>query len=123
VILAGDVGAVPSAIWRCSPKTTGSWRLFYRQRFPSKEFGKFDLLVKEFAAGEPYLRHERVRAAGFGVAGPLINNRIHATNSALGCRCGTSIAGAERKTHRADDTTWVRRGTAWGIFLPKIFAC
>jgi glucokinase len=39
------------------------------------------LIIREFARrAAPYLGQEKIRAAGFGVAGPVINNRIHATN-------------------------------------------
>ena len=40
-----------------------------------------ELIVKEFARqAAPHIGNEKVLAAGFGVAGPVINNRIHATN-------------------------------------------
>jgi len=80
VILAGDVGGTKCNL-ALFTENRGNLQVVYRQRFPSKGFAKFDLLVKEFAReAEPYLRREKVRAAGFGVAGPVINNRIHATN-------------------------------------------
>src|SRR5271163_3814947 len=50
-------------------------------RFASKDFAQFDLIVREFSRqAAPHLANEKVRAAGFGVAGPVINNRVRATN-------------------------------------------
>ncbi len=80
MILAGDVGGTKCNLALFAEKN-GKLEFVYRQRFPSKSFAQFDLLVKEFSLqAAPYLRNQKVRAAGFGVAGPVINNRIHATN-------------------------------------------
>jgi len=80
VILAGDVGGTKCNL-ALFAENNGKLEVVFRQRFPSKGFAQFELLVKEFSRqAEPYLRREKVRAAGFGVAGPVINNRIHATN-------------------------------------------
>ncbi len=80
MILAGDVGGTKCNL-ALFAENNGNLQAVYRQRFPSKNFAQFDLLVKEFGRqAAPYLRHEKVRAVGFGVAGPVINNRIHTTN-------------------------------------------
>ena len=80
MILAGDVGGTKCNL-ALFAENNGKLEVVFRQRFPSKGFAQFELLVKEFSRqAEPYLRREKVRAAGFGVAGPVINNRIHATN-------------------------------------------
>jgi glucokinase len=80
VIIAGDVGGTKCNIALFSEKG-GKLDIVFRQRFASKDFAKFDLIIKEFTCqAAPYLNGETVRAAGFGVAGPVINNRIHATN-------------------------------------------
>ena len=80
MILAGDVGGTKCNLALFAEKN-GNLEFVYRQRFPSKSFAQFDRLVKEFfLQAEPYLRNQKVRAAGFGVAGPVINNRIHVTN-------------------------------------------
>jgi glucokinase len=53
----------------------------FRERFASKDFAQFDLIVREFSRmAAPHITSEGVRAAGFGVAGPVINNRVRATN-------------------------------------------
>src|ERR1043166_4270546 len=53
----------------------------FKQRFRSKDFATFDLIAKEFARiAANHLGDEKIRAAGFGIAGPVINNRVRATN-------------------------------------------
>ena len=80
MILAGDVGGTKCNLALFS-ETNGKLEVVFRERFASKEFAQFDLIIREFSRrAAPYLGHEKIRAAGFGVAGPVINNRIHATN-------------------------------------------
>jgi len=80
VILAGDVGGTKCNLALFAEKN-GKLEVVFRQRFPSKGFAQFDLIVKEFSRqAAPYLSNQKIRAAGFGVAGPVIGNRIHATN-------------------------------------------
>jgi len=80
VILAGDVGGTKCNLALFAEKD-GKLEFVYRHRFASKEFAQFDLIVKEFSRqAAPYLQDQKVTAAGFGVAGPVVNNRIHATN-------------------------------------------
>jgi glucokinase len=80
VILAGDVGGTKCNLALFS-ESNGKLEVVFRQRFASKDFSKFELIVREFTSQViPYLGNHKIRAAGFGVAGPVINNRIHATN-------------------------------------------
>ena len=80
MILAGDVGGTKCNIALFAEKD-GELHEVFQKRFASKDFARFDLIIKEFTRqAAPYLTGEKVRAAGFGVAGPVINNRIHATN-------------------------------------------
>ena len=80
MILAGDVGGTKCNLALFSEKS-GKLDVVFRQRFASKDFAKFDLIIKEFIRqATPHLNGEKIRAAGFGVAGPVINDRIHATN-------------------------------------------
>ena len=80
MILAGDVGGTKCNLALFSEKG-GRLTQVFRQRFASKEFAKFDLIVREFSRqAESHLNGERIAAAGFGIAGPVINNRVRATN-------------------------------------------
>ncbi|HXE33410.1 MAG TPA: glucokinase [Verrucomicrobiae bacterium] len=80
MILAGDVGGTKCNLALFSEKA-GKLTSVFKQRFASKDFAQFDLIVREFSLqAVPHLAKERVRAAGFGVAGPVINNQVRATN-------------------------------------------
>ena len=80
MILAGDVGGTKCNLALFSEKN-GKLIPVFKQRFASKDFAQFELIVREFSLqAAPHLKREKVRAAGFGVAGPVINNRVRATN-------------------------------------------
>jgi len=80
VILAGDVGGTKCNLALFSEKN-GKLEVVFRERFASKEFAQFDWIIREFSRrAAPHLKDNKIRAAGFGVAGPVINNRVHTTN-------------------------------------------
>ncbi len=80
MILAGDVGGTKCNLALFAEKN-GKLEFVFQERFASKEFAQFDLIIREFGRrASPYLGTDKIRAAGFGVAGPVIANRIHATN-------------------------------------------
>jgi glucokinase len=80
VILAGDVGGTKCNLALFAEKN-GKLEFVFRERFASKEFAQFDLIIREFVRrAAAHLNGSKIFAAGFGVAGPVINNRIHATN-------------------------------------------
>lgn len=80
MILAGDVGGTKCNLALFAEKN-GKLEFVFRERFASKEFAQFDLIIREFSRrAAPHLNGDKIQAAGFGVAGPVIDNRIHATN-------------------------------------------
>ncbi len=80
MILAGDVGGTKCNLALFSEKG-GKLTSVFKQRFRSKDFATFDLIAKEFSRiAATHLGEEKIRAAGFGIAGPVINNRVRATN-------------------------------------------
>lgn len=80
MILAGDVGGTKCNLALFAEKN-GKLEFVFRERFASKEFAQFDLIIREFSRrASQHLNGSKIEAAGFGVAGPVINNRIHATN-------------------------------------------
>lgn len=80
MIIAGDVGGTKCNLALFS-ESDGILTPIYKQRFASKDFAQFDFIVREFSRqATPYITSDGVRAAGFGVAGPVINNRVRATN-------------------------------------------
>jgi glucokinase len=80
VIIAGDVGGTKCNLALFTEKN-GKLTSVFKQRFASKDFAQFDLIVREFSRqAAPHLNGKHVHAAGFGVAGPVIDNRVRATN-------------------------------------------
>ncbi len=80
MILAGDVGGTKCNLALFAEKN-GELTTVFKQRFASKEFAHFDLIVKEFSRqAASHLSSDRIVAAGFGVAGPVIGNHVRATN-------------------------------------------
>ncbi len=80
MILAGDVGGTKCNVALFSEKD-GRLTTVFKQRFASKDFAQFEYIAKEFLRlAVPHLMTEKIRAAGFGIAGPVINNRVRATN-------------------------------------------
>ncbi len=80
MILAGDVGGTKCNLALFSEKS-GRLTAVFKQRFRSKDFATFDLIAKEFSRiAATHLGEGKIRAAGFGIAGPVINNRVRATN-------------------------------------------
>ena len=83
MILAGDIGGTKCnlALYEIRGK---SHRKIIDQRYESREFPTFDEMISKFlsetraetkGAGKHY-----IEAAGFGVAGPVIDHRVKATN-------------------------------------------
>ena len=83
MILAGDIGGTKCnlALYEIHGK---SHRKIIDQRFESREFPTFDEMIAKFlletraetkGAGKHY-----IEGAGFGVAGPVIDHRVKATN-------------------------------------------
>ena len=80
MILAGDVGGTKCNL-ALFAETNGKLEFVFRERFASKGFAQFDLIIREFTRrASDHLDGRKIEAAGFGVAGPVINNQIHATN-------------------------------------------
>ena len=80
MILAGDVGGTKCNLALFSEKD-GKLTPVFKQRFASKEFAQFDRIVREFALqASPHIAADPVTAAGFGIAGPVLNNSVRATN-------------------------------------------
>jgi len=83
VILAGDVGGTKCNLALFEARL-GTLRRVAQRRFESKNYSAFEEIVTEFArqAGESGSEAGRgkITAAGFGVAGPVINHQVRATN-------------------------------------------
>jgi glucokinase len=75
MILAGDIGGTKSNIGMFDV-ADGKLTRVAQKRYVSAEHGGLEEIVEDFArqAGG------KVTAAAFGVAGPVLNNRVHTTN-------------------------------------------
>jgi glucokinase len=80
MILAGDVGGTKCNLALFTAQN-GRLRAVFEQRFASKDYPRFDDVVVDFVRQTAeYCASDKIVAAGFGVAGPVIGNRVKATN-------------------------------------------
>ena len=99
MILAGDIGGTKCnlALYEIDGKIH---RKIVDRRYESREFPAFDEVISKFLfdsrAETKDARAHAIEAAGFGVAGPVIDRRVKATNlpwivdaSALSAQLGT----------------------------------
>ena len=83
MILAGDIGGTKCnlALFEGKP---GSLRRVAHRRFASKDYSQLADLVNEFTRevgiGGSGMASGKITAAGFGVAGPVIDQHVRATN-------------------------------------------
>lgn len=75
MILAGDLGGTKSNLGLFEERQ-GKLERVSHERYPSHEYGGVEAVVRRFLTGTK----ANVTAASFGIAGPVVNNRVHATN-------------------------------------------
>ncbi len=76
LLLAGDVGGTKTNLAICAAGIGGRLSVVRAGTFPSRQYDGLERIVAEFmGAGR-----ERVRAAAFGVAGPVLDGRVKTTN-------------------------------------------
>ena len=75
MILAGDIGGTKSNIGLFDVRGGQLVRIAH-QRYSSHERAGLQDITKEFLQENP----ANITAASFGVAGPVVNNRVHGTN-------------------------------------------
>jgi glucokinase len=76
MILAGDIGGTKTAL-AVLDETSATRRIVREVTLPSREIESFEDAAATFIGGAPALR---VRAACFGVAGPVVDGRCVTTN-------------------------------------------
>ncbi len=81
MILAGDVGGT-KILLEVGQLRTGRWEPAFARRFEDARFAAFPTALAAFLAewNATRARRDRVTAAAFGVAGPVIANRVKMTN-------------------------------------------
>jgi glucokinase len=76
LLLAGDIGGTKTILAIYAAGAGGRLSKLREATFPSRQYDSLEKIVGEFiGAGR-----ERVRAAAFGVAGPVIEDRVKTTN-------------------------------------------
>lgn len=75
IILAGDVGGSKTVLAAFS-RDDGKMRPLARAVFASREFPSLSAVIERFLAGRQLVPV----AAAFGIAGPVVNGRVQATN-------------------------------------------
>jgi glucokinase len=75
MILAGDLGGTKSNLGLFDVKNGKLAQIAFK-RYASREHGGLEEIARDFLNGQA----AQVSAASFGIAGPVVNNRVHATN-------------------------------------------
>ena len=75
MILAGDIGGTKSNIGLFDARDGQLVRVAHK-RYSSHEHAGLQEIAKDFLQENP----ASITAASFGVAGPVVNNRVHGTN-------------------------------------------
>jgi glucokinase len=85
VILAGDIGGTKCNLVLVDQRE-GSFQVRFREHFPTHEYSRFEDMIDAFlrAAKQASSANagEQILAAGFGVAGPVMDRRVQMTNVA-----------------------------------------
>ncbi len=83
MILAGDIGGTKCNLALYELHSTG-YRKIIQQRYESRDFAAFDQIIEKFLSETRKETTDAgagaIEAAGFGVAGPVINHCVKATN-------------------------------------------
>ena len=75
MILAGDLGGTKSNLGLFDVKS-GKLVRVAQKRYASQEHSGLEEIATDFLKGVA----GKMTAASFGIAGPVVNNRVHATN-------------------------------------------
>jgi glucokinase len=76
LVLAGDIGGTKTDLAIYAAGRSGALAVVREGTFPSRQYKGLDKLVEEFLAVEG----ETIRAAAFGIAGPVLADRVKTTN-------------------------------------------
>jgi glucokinase len=84
MILAGDIGGTKCNLAIFREAEGASLHPIFERRYSTRDFSRFEDLVEQFRrqAAEAGVSPagERIRAAGFGVAGAVVEGQLHANN-------------------------------------------
>ncbi|HET9620592.1 MAG TPA: glucokinase [Kofleriaceae bacterium] len=77
MILAGDIGGTKTVLALCDGDGGGAPRIVREHSFPSADFPSLEAIVAKFVTGDDA---KQLRAACFGVAGPVVGGSAKITN-------------------------------------------
>ena len=84
MILAGDIGGTKCNLALLREAETGALEPVFQYRYATRDFSRFEDLVEDFrrqaAERAGSVAAERISAVGFGVAGAVVDGRLHANN-------------------------------------------
>jgi glucokinase len=84
MILAGDIGGTKCNLALFQEMEDGTLQPIFQCRYATRDFSRFEELIDQFRrqAAEHVgdIAGEHIRAAGFGVAGAVVEGRLHASN-------------------------------------------
>jgi len=109
MILAGDIGGTKTNLGLFHEQQGKLVRVAHK-RYPSREYSGLEEAVTDFLHGNP----AKITSAGFGIAGPVVNNAVRATNLPW------VIDGAILSKHLGLDHVWLLNdleADAYGIGL------
>lgn len=79
MIIAGDIGGTKTNVALFETEEEVSVRVVAAQSFPSGKYDSLDAIVREFIATH---RPDKLTHACFGIAGPVVDNRVETSNLA-----------------------------------------
>jgi glucokinase len=83
LILAGDIGGTKSNL-ALFDQRDGAFQIRFHEHYPTHEFHRFEEIIDAFLGAARQASalpaQEKVAAAGFGVAGPIVGRRVQMTN-------------------------------------------
>ena len=116
-VLAGDIGGTKTNLAVYTVEQSGRLSIVREQSFPSRRYQGLEKVVEAFLDG----KRERIGAAAFGVAGPVIDGRVKTTNLPWVVRATSlgRVIGTKRVRLMND-----LEATAYGgLFLPPKEIC
>jgi glucokinase len=116
-VLAGDIGGTKPNVAVCTVERSGRLSVVREQSFPSRRYQGLEKVVEAFLDG----KRERIGAAAFGVAGPVLDGRVKTTNLPWVVRA-TSL-GRVLGTKRVRLMNDLEATAYGGLFLPAKEIC
>jgi glucokinase len=80
LILGGDIGGTKCNLAVFRKAEGGTLQPVFKRRYATRDFSSFEDLIAHFLRHGPKIGGQRISAAGFGVAGAVVEGQLHANN-------------------------------------------